>query len=48
MKRAKDAQKNKNGQRSLNGTKEPESIETGQGRPKEKNGIKEPESDETG
>ena len=34
MKRVEDAQKNKMGQRSLNGTKEPESDEMGQGYPK--------------
>ena len=32
------------GQRSSNGTKEPESDEMGRGCPKEKNGTKEPES----
>ena len=34
MKQAEDAQKNKMGQRSLNGTKEPKSDEMGQGSPK--------------
>ena len=46
MKRVEDAQQSKMGQRSPNGTKQPESDETGRGCPKEQNGTKESKSDE--
>ena len=46
MKRVEDAQQSKMGQSSPNGTKQPESDETGRGCPKEQNGTKESKSDE--